>query len=69
MKSLAVAKAEGKKVVAPKHRETIISGINEVTKAIEQKKAKLVLIAHDVDPLEVSLELYIIQYYFSFYLN
>lgn len=28
-------------------------GINHVTALIEQKKAKLVVIAHDVDPIEV----------------
>ena len=28
-------------------------GINHVTKLIEQKKAKLVVIAHDVEPIEV----------------
>lgn len=29
-------------------------GINHVTNLIEQKKAQLVVIAHDVDPIEVS---------------
>lgn len=29
------------------------SGVNTVTKLIEQKKAQLVVIAHDVDPIEV----------------
>jgi len=28
-------------------------GINHITKLVEQKKAKLVVIAHDVDPIEV----------------
>merc|ERR1712070_725551 len=28
-------------------------GVNHVTKLVEQKKAKLVVIAHDVDPLEL----------------
>jgi large subunit ribosomal protein L7Ae len=30
-------------------------GLNHVTKLIEQKKAKLVIIAHDVDPIELVL--------------
>jgi large subunit ribosomal protein L7Ae len=29
-------------------------GINHVTSLVESKKAKLVVIAHDVDPIEVS---------------
>ena len=29
-------------------------GINTVVTLVEQKKAQLVLIAHDVDPIEVS---------------
>ena len=32
-------------------------GLNHVTTLIEQKKAQLVLIAHDVDPIEVRLPL------------
>jgi large subunit ribosomal protein L7Ae len=30
-------------------------GLNHVTTLIEQKKAKLVVIAHDVDPIELVL--------------
>jgi large subunit ribosomal protein L7Ae len=36
-------------------------GINHVTSLVESKKAKLVVIAHDVDPIEVSKNLF---YYF-----
>merc|ERR1712146_184003 len=32
-------------------------GVNHVTKLIEQKKAQLVVIAHDVDPIELVLYL------------
>lgn len=31
------------------------SGINSVTTLVENKKAQLVVIAHDVDPIEVSV--------------
>ena len=30
-------------------------GLNHITTLIEQKKAKLVIIAHDVDPIELVL--------------
>lgn len=30
-------------------------GVNTVTSLVESKKAQLVIIAHDVDPIEVSL--------------
>lgn len=36
---------------------TIRSGTNTVTKLVEKKKAQLVVIAHDVDPIEVSFGL------------
>ena len=32
---------------------TLKYGINHVTKLVEEKKAKLVVIAHDVDPIEI----------------
>lgn len=38
----------------PKRPNTIRSGTNTVTKLVEKKKAQLVVIAHDVDPIEVS---------------
>merc|ERR1712132_201 len=46
-KVAAGGKAAAKKPVAVK------MGINHVTTLIEEKKAKLVVIAHDVDPIEV----------------
>jgi large subunit ribosomal protein L7Ae len=60
----AKAKKEQKKegqAEAPKPAEkkvtkkpvTVKYGINHVTSLIEQKKAKLVVIAHDVDPIEI----------------
>lgn len=56
------ARAEGKvakKEDAPTKKPNVIkSGINTVTTLVEQKKAQLVVIAHDVDPIEVN------SYYF-----
>ena len=52
---LAVAKAtaEGKAPEPGKKPNTVKYGINHVTTLIEQKKASLVVIAHDVDPIEL----------------
>lgn len=51
---IAAAKAKNEKVNLAKP-QSIIFGINEVVHAIESKKAKLVAIAHDVEPIEVSI--------------
>ncbi len=41
---------------APKARKSVLkAGVREVTASIMRKKAQLVLIAHDVDPIEVVL--------------
>jgi len=45
-----------KKVDKPTKRPNMIrQGVNTVTKLVEKKKAQLVVIAHDVDPLELVL--------------
>lgn len=44
----------GKDDVPTKRPPVVRSGINNVTTLVEQKKAQLVVIAHDVDPIEVS---------------
>jgi large subunit ribosomal protein L7Ae len=49
-KAAAVAKGEQPTSAAP---VVLKYGLKHVTTLIEQKKAKLVLIAHDVDPLEL----------------
>jgi len=49
LKALAGGKGDGK--VAP----VLKFGLNHVTDLVEQKAAKLVIIAHDVDPLELVL--------------
>jgi len=51
----AALKKEGKKeepLTAKKHY-TVKYGINHITSLVESKKAKLVVIAHDVDPIEI----------------
>jgi large subunit ribosomal protein L7Ae len=54
-KERAAAKKEGKKVepVQAKKHFTVKSGINHITSLVESKKAQLVVIAHDVDPIEI----------------
>lgn len=49
----AKAKAEGKEVKDTAAPITVKFGINHVTKLIEMKKAKFVLIADDVDPIDL----------------
>jgi len=46
---------EGAKPEKRKKPHVVKYGINHVTALVEQKKAKLVVIAHDVDPLEIVL--------------
>lgn len=55
LKTEAEAKAKGEEVAPLKKPNYLKAGINTVTKLIEKKKAQLVVIAHDVDPIEVSL--------------
>ena len=54
LKAMAQKKSEGEGVAAGKKPITVKYGINHVTNLIESKKAQLVVIAHDVDPIEVS---------------
>lgn len=53
LKSEAEAKVAGKEKAPSKRPNVLKAGTNSVTKLIEQKKAQLVIIAHDVDPIEV----------------
>merc|ERR1711962_1464144 len=48
-------RAEGKPDVPDVRKHAVRFGINEVTKCIERKKAKLVVIANDIDPIEIVL--------------
>lgn len=53
----AADRAAGKPDQPSKRPIVVRSGINTITSLIEQKKAQLVLIAHDVDPIEIVLYL------------
>lgn len=53
----AKERAEGKPDQPTKRPLVVRQGVNTVTSLIEQKKAQLVLIAHDVDPIEIVLYL------------
>jgi large subunit ribosomal protein L7Ae len=46
-------KANPKKTVATKAPLSLVTGLQEVTRLVERKKAKLVVIANDVDPIEL----------------
>ncbi|CAJ0934019.1 unnamed protein product, partial [Mesorhabditis belari] len=51
----AEARATGKKEDITPRQAFIRHGVNQVTKLVEQRRAQLVLIAHDVEPIEVAL--------------
>jgi len=51
----AEKRAEGKPDQPTKRPPVVRYGINSVTTLVEQKKAQLVVIAHDVDPIEIVL--------------
>jgi len=54
LRAMAKLQAEGKPVPSEK-KNTIKYGFNHVTNLIESGRAKLVVIAHDVDPIELVL--------------
>ena len=49
----AEERVKGKADVPTKRPPMVRSGINTITTLVEQKKAQLVIIAHDVEPIEV----------------
>jgi len=52
--TIAAAKKEGKDNVAESKAPLAVKfGLNEIVRSIEKKKAKLVVIAHDVEPVEL----------------
>ncbi|CAG0921730.1 unnamed protein product [Notodromas monacha] len=53
LKERAEQRAKGEEEKVKKRPNVIKQGTNSVTTAIEQKKASLVIIAHDVDPIEL----------------
>ena len=54
MKARAEARAAGKEDTPTKRALAIRHGVNTVTTLVEMKKAQLVIIANDVDPIEVT---------------
>lgn len=54
LSAAAAAKASSDAAAAGPKPVVLKYGLNHVTSLIEQKKAQLVVIAHDVDPVEVS---------------
>jgi len=57
LKARAEAKAAGKEDAPTKRAPVVRQGVNTVTTLIEKKKAQLVIIANDVDPIELVLYL------------
>jgi len=53
LRERAKQRAEGKDDTPTKRPPIVRSGVNTVTTLVEQKKAQLVVIAHDVDPIEI----------------
>jgi len=53
IKSMAESKAAGGDGTAPAPRPVVKFGLKHVTTLVEKKKAKLVIIAHDVNPIEL----------------
>ena len=53
MRARAEARAVGKADAPTKRGPVVAHGVNTVTTLVEKKKAKLVVIANDVDPIEV----------------
>merc|ERR1712226_1832005 len=52
LKTLAEAKSKGRETI-PEYQHQIKYGLNHVTNLVQRKKAQIVLIAHDVEPLEL----------------
>merc|ERR1712095_21830 len=55
LRERAAARAEGKEDAPTKRAPVVRHGVNTVTTLIEKKKAQLVVIANDVDPIELVL--------------
>lgn len=55
LEALAAAAASGEKATSSPPPPTLKYGLKHVTTLIEQKKAKLVILPHDVDPVELVL--------------
>merc|ERR1711994_345578 len=49
----AKARAAGQADTPTPRKDCVASGINKIVNLVERKKAQLVVIAHDVDPIEI----------------
>lgn len=68
LRTQAEAQVKGAKAEKAKRPNVVRHGVNTVTTLVEQKRAKLVAIASDVEPIEVRkfiLNPYVAQAYFS----
>jgi hypothetical protein len=54
LKARAEARAAGKEDTPTKRAIALRHGVNTITTLVEKKKAQLVIIANDVDPIEVN---------------
>ena len=65
LKKRAEAKAAGKEDSPTKKKAVVHHGVNTVTTLVEKKKAQLVVIANDVDPIEVMINTFLnyLRYY------
>jgi len=57
LQAKAEKKVDGKEAPPAKRPPVVRAGLNTVTSQVEQKKAQLVVIAHDVDPIELVMHL------------
>ncbi|WP_278924711.1 ribosomal L7Ae/L30e/S12e/Gadd45 family protein, partial [Pseudophaeobacter profundi] len=55
LKARAEQKVAKKEDTPTKKPNTVSQGANSVTRLVEQKKAQIVVIAHDVEPIELVL--------------
>lgn len=55
LRARAEKKVATKQDAPTKRPNTVRAGVNTVVKLVEQKKAQLVVIAHDVEPIELVL--------------
>lgn len=56
LKARAESKVAKKEDTPTKKPNCLSQGVNTVVRQVEQKKAQMVVIAHDVDPIEVSFK-------------
>lgn len=56
LRKRAELRAQGKEDTPTKRTAVVRQGVNTITSLVEQKKALLVVIANDVDPIEVMVK-------------